>query len=460
MEVKGKKALVLGLGKSGIAAAKLLKKFGAEVIVSEKRDLSQISHELVKEFEEQGIGIQAGGHHEFLRSWADLVVVSPGVPKEVYGSFCKNGTEVIGELELAWRLLDPKIPVIAITGTNGKTTTTAMVTDMLRCSGYRVFVGGNYGIPLSELVLRGVRVDRVVVEVSSFQLETTKHFKPHIGLLLNITPDHMERYSSLEEYAYYKFRLFETQDKEDYAVLYEEIPFFERFKGMIKGNLFRFGRDSINARLLNEYEMLLNIGEEERYSLIEFKLSGDHNKFNLLAASLSARLAGASKEAIREVVRGFRGFAHRMEFVTSIGGVFFVNDSKATNVDATLKALQSVPSPVILIMGGRHKGASYRILEEAVRDKVKFLISMGEAGDVIREDLKDVVEVIRVRNLLEAVITAINLASPGDTVLLSPGCSSFDEFKSYEERGDTFKRLIFKYALGILGEERLSGVLH
>ena len=453
MELKGKKVIVIGLGKSGESAVRLLLKEGADVLVLEKKKESELKPRVLEEIKGLGAEVITGSQSPEFVKGADLVVVSPGVPKEVYSEFSKV-CPVIGELELAWRLLKNKPKTVAITGTNGKTTTTAMISEILKTSGYKVFTGGNYGIPLSELVLKGVKVDRIVLEVSSFQLETVEEFAPNVGIILNITPDHLERYESEREYAGYKYRMLENQSEESKAIVHCELPYFDEFKSKIKSEVYTYGECGREARLLSENRFSLKPGQgEEVYNFDGFKLLGLHNRLNYLCASLAARLLGASPSAVQKLVRDFTGFPHRMEFVAEVGGVYFVNDSKATNVDATLQALKSSVPPVILIMGGRHKGAGYTPLAPYIKEKVKLLILMGEARWIIGEQLGGIVETSYAKNLEEAVFLAIKGAKPGDTVLLSPACSSFDEFSSYEERGQRFRELVWRYAPQVLGEK-------
>jgi len=452
MELKGKKAGVLGFGKSGFAATRLLLNKGADVVIIDSKKEEDLKSEYMKFLKEKGLEFV---HQNFLKDIVkdlDLLVVSPGVPKEVYGfvesSFDWSG-EVIGELELAFRLSKKKNQVIGITGTNGKTTVTAMIGEILRCSGFKVFVGGNYGIPFSELVLRNEPVDKVVLEVSSFQLETAREFSPKIGLLLNISPDHLDRYSSEEEYAYFKYKMFSSQEERDYAVLGENLRFFEEFKNLIKGKKLFFGKGNMcTARLLGGYEFSLKLEEEEYYDFVGFKLFGEHNRLNLIASALSARLAGATREAVREIIRHFRGFPHRLEFVANIGGVYFVNDSKATNVDAVEKALESLQGSVVLLMGGIFKGGDLNKLKTLIKTKVKALILFGRDRFVFGEVLSEAKEVPTYygTNLFEGVRIAANVAEPGDVVLLSPGGASFDEFSSYEERGEFFKKCVAEVA--------------
>lgn len=451
MNLRNKKVVVIGYGKSGIAATRLLLVKGAQVVISEKREKEELPPSMISTFEiAGGVIFETGGHKRETLTKADLVIVSPGVPREVYEVCYKKDIPVWSELELAWRFLSEKEKenTVAITGTNGKTTTTSIISELLKLSGYRVFTGANFGIPLSEYILSQTKTDKLVLEVSSFQLETVETFSPKVGVLLNITPDHLERYKNEEEYAYYKYKLFERQKKEDFSILPFKEPWFERFKEMVKGTVLFFGKDKeLSAYLKNEEEFVLKIGEkEEVFSFLGFKLKGIHNKLNYIAGSLGARLLGASKESITRLIKEFVGFPHRLEFVGNFGGIYFINDSKATNVDATLQALNSVNYPVILILGGKHKGASYLPLASSIKEKVRSLILMGEARYIIAEELQGLTETYIVDNLAEALALAFRISQPGDTVLFSPACSSFDQFSDYQERGEIFRELVLKYA--------------
>ncbi len=462
--LKEKRVVVIGFGRSGQAAVKLLLKCGARVIVSESKPLDYFSEELINSFVRDGVAFEVG-HAEALLSSADLVVVSPGVPKEVYKICIRKDIPVIGELELAWQCLPRELKenTVAITGTNGKTTTTAMCGEMLRLSGYKTFIGGNYGIPLSDLVVKGAKVEKVVLEVSSFQLETIETFSPRIGVLLNITPDHLDRYSSFEEYAYYKYRLFEYQGREDFSILPLREAWFHKYRPLVRGKIIYFAEEPFpgkGAFLKEEKELVIRLDEEEVYDFSSFKLCGMHNRLNCAAAALSARLIGARKEAVSELIDTFVGFSHRMEYIASFAGVDFINDSKATNVDATLKALESLSGSVILIMGGRFKGGKYEVLRPQIKAKVKTLILMGEARERLGEELEGVVETKYAKNLKEAFQLALKASKPGDVILLSPGCASFDEFKNYEERGEAFRRLVLEEAPRFYGEEKSQRVYH
>ncbi len=456
-KLKGQKVVVLGFGRSGQAATRLLLVLGAKVIVSEARPREKLSASVLKNFEEQGVIFETGGHRPETLSQADLVVVSPGVPKAQYACAKRAGIPVWGELELAYRFLSPGKKIVAITGTNGKTTTTAMVADILRLSGHRVFIGGNYGTPLCEFLLAGEKADYVVLEVSSFQLETIETFRPQVAVILNITPDHLERYRDFEEYTLTKARIYANQGREDWVILPEELPAPLPFP---PGKVYFFGKNPrFGARVVpGGFYLHLEEGEEF-YSFAGFKPLGDHNRLNFAVAALAARLAGAAKEGVKEAVRAFVGFPHRLEFIGSFGGVYFVNDSKATNVDATKKALEGISAPIVLILGGKHKGATYRPLISLIKEKVKLLILMGESRYVMAEDLHGLVETKIVENLEEAVAVAISEAVAGDTVLLSPAAASFDQFENYQERGDVFRELVLGYAPQFLGEDNRTQLI-
>jgi len=454
-DLQGKKVVVVGFGRSGEAAVRLLLTKGARVVVSERRARKNLPQGLVSSLEEEGVLFETGGHRPETMKDADLVVVSPGVPLDAYAPAIFSGVPVIGELELAYQYLKGQ-KVVAITGTNGKTTTTAMVTDILRLSGYRVFIGGNFGTPLSEFILSGQKAEMVVLEVSSFQLETTVSFAPDVALLLNITPDHLERYLSFEDYARAKLRLFSAQRPEQVAILPEELPPLKGALEEIRGETYFFGKNPYSHGLLKEGAFELHLGPEqapETYTFAGFKLLGEHNRLNFVAAALAARLAGATPEGVRRALQSFVGFPHRLEFVGCFGGVYFVNDSKATNVDATLKALEGLSGPIILILGGTHKGASYRPLAPFIEEKVRFLILIGDSRFIMAEELADLTYTRLVPTLEEAVALAISEAISGDTVLLSPAAASFDQFENYQERGDLFREIVLAYAPEYLGED-------
>ncbi|RUM87509.1 MAG: UDP-N-acetylmuramoyl-L-alanine--D-glutamate ligase [Thermodesulfatator sp.] len=467
MKLQGARVVILGFGRSGRAAARLAAVRGAEVVVSEMRDAEELPPGDYYALLERGVRFETGGHRRETLLSADLVVVSPGVPPAVYEPARLKGIPVVGELELAFRALQRKGPLVAVTGTNGKTTTTAMVADILRLSGFRVFVGGNYGIPLSEYVLSGEPAERLVLEVSSFQLETVETFSPQAAAILNLAPDHLERYGDLLAYARAKTRILENLPEEGVGLLphpglsgaggellLRESPDF-------RGSLLFFGDfPGIPVEVSQRDFRLRLFGEEETYSFTGFRLLGYHNRLNFAVAAALARWVGASPEAVRQAVHSFVGFPHRLEFVGSFGGVYFVNDSKATNVEATRTALESLSAPIVLILGGLHKGASYRPLYELIQRKVRLLILMGASRGLMAEELSGATETRLAEGLAEALALALNEARPGDTVLLSPAAASFDQFESYEERGEVFRELVLTYAPQVLAEGDFPEVYH
>jgi len=467
LNLRGLRAVVLGFGRSGRAAARLLAVSGAEVTVSERRRLEELPPGDVYALSERGLRFETGGHRRNTLLSADLIVVSPGIPPEVYQEAEQRGIPVIGELELAYQALKRKDNLVAVTGTNGKTTTTAMISDLLKLSGFKVFTGGNFGIPLSEYVLSGEPADRVVLEVSSFQLETIRTFKPRVGVILNLTPDHLERYRDLRAYARAKLRLLENLGPEEGAILpHPELPgaggeILLREIPETRADLLFFGSLPGLSVEVREGDFVLRLEEgEENYSFAGFRLLGRHNRLNFAVAALAGRLCGAGPEAVRKTLTACVGFPHRMEFLGSFGGVYFVNDSKATNVDATLKALEGLSPPIVLIAGGLHKGASYRVLYEPIREKVRVLILMGASRFIMAEELSGATETLVVEGLAEALAMALKVARPGDTVLLSPAAASFDQFENYEERGEVFRELVLTYAPKVLSPKEGPEVYH
>jgi len=353
------------------------------------------------------------------------------------------GVPVWSEIELAWRYLRGKL--VAITGSNGKTTTTSLVAHILESAGIPILVGGNIGTPLIGLVERSMDTTVTVAEVSSFQLETIEAFRPEIGVLLNLTPDHLDRHASFADYAAAKMRLFENQLERDIAILNADDP--EVTKRMpAKSHVYWFSRQkrvAEGAFLADDQIMFRHEGAETpiaRHS--DIPLRGEHNVENVLAACAAAYLAGAAPSAIASGVKSFRGVEHRLEFAGEIGGVNFYNDSKATNVDAALKAIEAFPGPLIVILGGRDKGSPYTPLAEPLRTRARAAVLIGESSEKIAHDLGDAPPAIQAGTLERAVEIAMERAQPGDVVLFAPACSSFDQFENYEQRGRIFKQLV------------------
>ena len=448
MDLKNKRILVVGLGKSGAAAAAFLKSRGAEVTVTDTAPEPDIAA-AARDMRAMGIAVESGGHHMRSFETADLVVLSPGVPHTIDPVLraADRGIPVIGEIELASRFITE--PMVAVTGTNGKTTVTLLLGEMLRQSGRRVFVGGNIGAPLIDYVREKQHADLLVVEVSSFQLDTIETFKPMVGVLLNITEDHLDRYPDFDVYARSKARLFENQTPDDTAVLNASDPMVRSVCRHIAARKLwvssRPDADIASAgAILNGSRILCRRQEtgEIPFDLSGVKFSGRHNLENAGAACLAALAAGGTVKGIQTALNHFTMPGHRLELVDTIQGVSYYNDSKATNVNAVHRALESFTDPVVLIMGGRDKGSNFRILEACIRNHVKKLILMGEATDVIASALGNATEIETVSSMEEAVAAAAKSALPGETVLLSPGCASFDMFTDYARRGEAFKKAV------------------
>jgi UDP-N-acetylmuramoylalanine--D-glutamate ligase len=451
MELEGRNIVVMGLARSGLAAARFLSGRGARVTITDKAGVGVLG-----DYEEKaqalGVTLELGGHRSATLNGADLIVVSPGVPHTLPAlqeARC-NGIPVIGEIELACRHLIK--PVLAVTGTNGKTTTTELLGAMLAESGLRVFVGGNIGNPLINIVGREAELDLIVAEISSFQLDTTESFKPQVGVLLNITPDHLDRYENVAAYAESKARLFRNQDAHDFAVVNgNDSTALQACRATRARRLNFYGRPPGNGErgegaVITPRQIAIHIADkvDGRIDLSRTRLIGPHNRENIAAAALAALVAGASLNGIQKAVDEFKALAHRLEPVATVNGVHFVNDSKATNVDAVIRALECFDRPVILIMGGRNKGYDFEPLKTYVRSRVRKLIVIGEAAPHIMSVLghDPLAGAERAADLECAVGLAFDAALQGETVLLSPACASFDMFGSYVERGETFRRLV------------------
>jgi UDP-N-acetylmuramoylalanine--D-glutamate ligase len=449
LDIRHKRIVVVGLGRSGVATTRFLSDRGARVTVTDRAPAASLA-ESIQALEGIDFVLKCGGHDAGDIETADLVVLSPGVPHTLamLEPAWASGTPVIGEMELAATFIDE--PMIAVSGTNGKTTTTELVGSMLTNSGKKVFVGGNIGTPLIDYAADDrQRADVVVVETSSFQLDTTIDFRPDTGVLLNITDDHLDRYASADAYAEAKWRLFKNQRLSDAAVLNAmdaTIAAMLAKRSIRARHLLFSDRAVVNgARILKDRILVF---EENRqtggYSLANSRLMGGHNRENIAAACLAARAHGATDEGIQAAIDRYRGLPHRLERVSTVKGVVFVNDSKATNVDAVKRALECFDQPVVLIMGGQNKQSDFNQLKDAVRRRVKVLVAMGEARDDIVTALTGDPEqgVREVESMQEAVETAFGAAAPGDVVLLSPACASFDMFANYAQRGDRFRQYV------------------
>ncbi len=442
--------LVVGLARSGVAAARVAVARGAEVTVTDRRGPS----ELARALEDLGgsVRLALGGHDPAHFTGADLIVVSPGVPLSLaeLEEARRRGVPVIGEVELAARLLPRGLPIVGITGTNGKSTTTALAGALLSRD-RPTFVGGNLGTPLCELVLSGERVDAAVVELSSFQLEGIERLRPTVAAILNVTPDHLDRYPDLRAYALAKARIFMNQERGDLAIANARDPLALSLAASTRGEVVTFGLGPAESRSIRADEATRRIvlspgdGAGEMYAVRSRALRGRHNLENAMAAILCARAMGVPGQAIQDGLDSFRGLPHRLELIRERQGVEWVNDSKATNVDSTQVALAAFPAghpSVILILGGRGKRAPYLPLRPLFTDRVKALLTIGEDAPAIERDLAIAAPTENVGTLEAAIRRADALARPGDAVLLSPACASYDQFRSYEHRGDTFRQLV------------------
>jgi UDP-N-acetylmuramoylalanine--D-glutamate ligase len=450
MELKGKKVLVVGLGKSGLSAALFLRQRGAQVTVSDMRSAAALAKE-IPALLEHGIMVESGGHGLLTFRRQDLIVVSPGVPLDTpeLVQVKAFGLPVIGELELASQFL--KGSILAITGSNGKTTTTALAGEILAGAGIESQVGGNIGTPVVDLIAKSTDKSWSVLEVSSFQLESTQLFHPKIAVILNITPDHLDRHGSFENYALAKERIFSAQTKADSLILNAgnaraaeaaarssaKVYWFSLEEPVAQGAWVQNGHVVFRAAAGALIEPIV--------ALKAIPLKGAHNVENVLAAVCSARLAGASPESIAKAVESFRAVEHRLEHVATDNGVEYYNDSKATNVDASAKAIAAFPGCIHLILGGKDKNSNYADLSDLLRRRVKAVYTIGSAAAKIESQLRGIVPIMPCETLANAVAAARRAAHPGDVVLLSPACSSFDQFENYEHRGRVFKELVLEY---------------
>jgi UDP-N-acetylmuramoylalanine--D-glutamate ligase len=428
-------AIVLGLGTSGEAAAKLLRQEGADVTVL---DSAQSDTLIEKAHRLNQIGIQTilGKATERVDLHSELVVLSPGIdPRvELVQNFKRRGATFTGELELAYRFCHK--PIVAITGTNGKTTTTQLIEMMLNGAGVRTVACGNIGRPLSEAISLQTHIDIFTVEVSSFQLETISRFRPKVAVWLNFTPDHLDRYSSLQEYRSAKLRIFEQQGKDDFAIVNVQDSFLS-----IKAERISFSAYDAAADFVCS-ENVIHFHGDPVLRLGETRLSGVHNTENVMAALGVAHALGIGWEAATTGLRQYQLLPHRCENVGEVDGVIFINDSKATNLDALVKALESAPQPVVLIAGGKDKGFEFDSIVRLVERQVKHAVLLGEMAERIAQTWSTHLPCDIVQTLAEAVTTARRHAQPGDTILFSPGTSSFDMFKNYADRGNQFRQLV------------------
>jgi UDP-N-acetylmuramoylalanine--D-glutamate ligase len=449
MDFSGKKVLVMGAGLSGVASARFLAARGAVVALNDRKPFEEWSEDALA-LKAEGVGCVAGDVPSWLLDQIELLVISPGVPSRTIPAryAARAGAEVIGEVELASRFLRGRI--VAITGTNGKTTTTTLIGELLKDAGFQVQVGGNIGTPLISMVEDSRDDGWTVVELSSFQLETIVDFHPSVAIVLNVTPNHMDRYERLTDYAAAKHRIFRNQTASDVAILNADDRVVSSWASGLRAHVTFFSvRRELEEGLFlrRERELVSRTREGERVLGLrdELQLRGLHNVENVLAALAAGLACGAAPQSMRETLKRFRPVEHRLEHVAEINGVKFYNDSKATSVDATLKALEAFADDagkIVLILGGRGKQAPYAPLAPLVRTRARKLILIGEDAATIEKELKGTAPIEHADDMRDAVRRAFNAAEEGDTVLLAPACASFDMFRSFEHRGQAFKEAV------------------
>jgi UDP-N-acetylmuramoylalanine--D-glutamate ligase len=441
MELKGKKVLVIGLARTGSECARFLSQHGASVVVSDLRQEDEL-----KQAKETLAGLPVdyhlGGEEVGWLAGVDCVIPSPGVAQEnrLLRQAVAQRIPVFSEVELAHRFF--RAPLVAITGTNGKSTTTTLVGEMIKASGRKVFIGGNLGVPLIAAVSDDW--DWGVVEISSFQLEWIEKFRPRMAALLNISEDHLDRYATFADYCHAKERIFEAQTSDDFAILNRDDPRVWEMRERIKARIVSFGFSEVRDGVFATANAIIwrFDAQEERFSLADVKLHGVHNVENMMAAAAMAKCVGISRAVIQEILDSFPGLEHRLEFVRQRNGVRYYNDSKGTNVGAVVKSLASFSDPVILLAGGVDKGGDYAPLADDIKKNVRRLVLFGAAKEIIARSVGQFTETVIVDDLHAAVSDAVAHARAGDVVLLSPACSSFDQFRNYAERGKIFKRLV------------------
>jgi UDP-N-acetylmuramoylalanine--D-glutamate ligase len=459
VELKNKRVLVVGLARTGMAVSLFCAARGAVVTATDSRGENEIGTELAS-LQAARVRLEVGGHVEQTFLEQDLIIPSPGVPADaaLLQAARAKGVAIWSEIELAYRFSQGRL--IGITGSNGKTTTTSLVEHILKTAGFPTLLAGNIGTPLISSVGRMTPESVTVIELSSFQLELIQSFRPNISVFLNLTPDHLDRHRSMEAYSSAKSQIFKNQTEADFAILNADdsattplaptrpgLYWFSRRQRVAQG-AFLSGRDIVFRRDGREETLLKREG---------VPLPGAHNLENVLASVAAARLAGAEAESIAEGVRSFAGVEHRLEFVAEIGGVHYYNDSKATNVDATLKALDAFPGRIHVILGGKDKGSDYRVLQARLREKAVQALLIGAAAEKIESQIIGSVQIERAGTLARAVEIASRTASAGDIVLLAPACASFDQFENYEHRGRVFKELVHQLADRAEGSQRNRG---
>lgn len=455
---KGKRVLVVGLGKSGVAAANFLAEQGANVTVTDLKSKNELNNE-IKALGAHKVEYDLGKHNSKTFLNQDYIIVSPGVPSETEAlvEARNQNIPIINEIELAYPLM--KAPIIAVTGTNGKTTTTTLISEMLKADGKNVALGGNIGTPVLEMVQQNPNADVYVLELSSFQLESINKFKPNVAVMTNLEPNHLDRYpAGIDAYYGAKKRLLLNADSKTTFVTNLDNEHTSRlgtdFPGKAFGKILTFTKrnpikvnpaasETFSGAYLTGSRVTVKIdGQEEIFDLLLSKLVGEHNRENLMAAILASKSVGCSAKGIKFTIETFRGVTHRLEYIRKKDGVSFYNDSKCTSVPALMRALNAFQAPIILISGGRDKDQDFTPLADLVKRKVKNLILIGEAKEKVNRSIGDFSETFLVGTFEEAVLIAYQKSRNGDVILLSPACASYDMFKNYEERGEYFKKIV------------------
>jgi UDP-N-acetylmuramoylalanine--D-glutamate ligase len=460
MDLEGKKIVVVGLARSGMALARFLAKRGAQVTATDIKSETELGGAVIAPLCALGVRLELGGHSSRTLLASDFILLSPGVPLSIepLQRARAAGIPILSEVELASRFLKGRI--VGVTGSNGKTTVTTLIGELLSRAGFFTQVGGNIGTPLTSLVDNSREDGFTVVELSSFQLEAIETFRSHIAVMTNISPDHLDRHGSLGEYVQAKRRIFLNQQENDWAVLNADDPIVIEmmYATAARPMLFSRRRDLDEGVFLMDQRIVYRMSDQEQelITLAEIPLRGWHNVENVMTAMAAGLVAGASVEAMREAVRTFPGVEHRLEWVAEINGVDYYNDSKATNVDSAVKALEAFAARVIVIFGGRDKGGNFEPLRRLVAERVKHVILLGEASDKIARTINSAAPMTRCQTMEEAVRRAYDIADAGDTVLLAPACASFDLFENYEHRGRVFKDEVRKLRFMAMSSSRLN----
>jgi UDP-N-acetylmuramoylalanine--D-glutamate ligase len=446
MEWANKKILVVGLGKSGLSVVRYLAREGAQVTVSDMKQEADLAPGVLREMRALGVTLETGEHRlgTFLR--AERIIVSPGVPLNLapLATAKEKGIPVTGEMDLAVQIMNT--PIVAVTGTNGKSTVTAFLGSLLENAGHKVFVGGNLGTPLIDYAASGSKADVAVVEVSSFQLDTMESFSPLVALLLNISPDHLDRYPNYEAYVQSKLKIFKNQGAGDFAILNDDDDVLSAFAPPKDVSVLRYGLKRKDLRQAFVEGKGIRAGlpgkESHFFDLQKCPLPGKHNVENMMAAALAGLALNAEPPVIQHTMDHFQGLPHRLEFSGHLREVDFYDDSKATNVDAAIRSITSFDRPIVLIAGGRHKGGDYAPLVRVSKGRVKKAFLMGESKRLMAEAFEDKIPYATADDMEDAVAKAFSVAKPNDVVLLAPACSSFDMFTDYAHRGRAFKEAV------------------